>query len=132
MGVLVIEARYRSGTSTTARHAISQHKEVFCIPHSLENPTGYIPNFFIQNGAQLVMSSSDILEYYYSEELEKAEIPREYEEIYDMIGQMPISANEIAKALDKNIQEVMEGLCMLELDGYITNLPGNLYIRRER
>ncbi len=129
MGVLVIEARFRSGTATTARHAINQHKEVFCIPHSLETPTGYIPNFFIQNGAQLVMSSSDILEYYYSEELENVEIPKEYEEIYNMIGQMPISANEIAKALGKNVQEVIEGLCMLELDGNITNLPGNLYVR---
>lgn len=132
MGVLVIEARYRSGTSTTARHAISQHKEVFCIPHSLETATGYIPNFFIQNGAQLVMSSSDILEYYYSEELENEEIPKEYEEIYNLIGQMPISANEIAKKLRRKVQEIMEELCMLELDGYITNLPGSLYVRHEK
>lgn len=132
MGVLVIEARYRSGTSTTVRHAIQQHKEVFCIPHSLDNATGYIPNFFVQNGAQLVMSPSDILEYYYADELENTEIPEKYEEIYNLIGQMPIYANEIAKRLNKNVQEVIEGLCMLELEGYITNLPGNLYVRRER
>lgn len=131
MGVLVIEARYRSGTSTTARHAISQHKEVFCIPHSLENPTGYIPNLFIQNGAELVMSPNDILEYYYIEEQRSVKISEEYEEIYNLIGQMPISANEIAKTLNKNIQETIEALCMLELGGYIINLPGNMYVRNQ-
>ena len=32
MGVLVIEAAYRSGTSVTARLAISENRDVFCIP----------------------------------------------------------------------------------------------------
>lgn len=127
--VLIIEARYRSGTATTARHAIEQHKEVFCIPHSLENPTGYIPNLFIQNGATLVMNTSDILNYYNEDEQSKKEIPKEYLEIYKMVGGLPITANEIAKRLNMDISKVMEGLCMLELDGYITNIPGNLYIK---
>lgn len=32
MGVLVVEAAYRSGTSVTARLAIAQKRDVFCIP----------------------------------------------------------------------------------------------------
>ena len=32
MGVLVVEAAYRSGTSVTARLAITQKRDVFCIP----------------------------------------------------------------------------------------------------
>ena len=32
MGILVVEAAYRSGTSVTARLAITQKKDVFCIP----------------------------------------------------------------------------------------------------
>ena len=32
MGLLVVEAAYRSGTSVTARLALSQGKDVFCIP----------------------------------------------------------------------------------------------------
>lgn len=39
MGVLVIEARYRSGSTITARWAIKQKKEVFCIPNKLDEPT---------------------------------------------------------------------------------------------
>lgn len=130
MGVLVIEARYRSGTSITAKHAISQHKEVFCIPHPLDTPTGYIPNLFIQQGAQLVTSGSDILQYYNEDEkYQSQEIPQEYEEIYNLIGQLPISANNISKILCIEIAKVTETLFMLELDGFIKQLPGNVYIR---
>lgn len=133
MGVLVIEARYRSGTSITAKHAISQHKEVFCIPHPLDTPTGYIPNLFIQQGAQLVTSGSDILQYYNEgEKYQNQEVPDEYQEIYDLIGQLPISANNIAQIQQIDIAKVTESLFMLELDGFIKKLPGNVYIRNEK
>ena len=130
MGVLVIEARYRSGTSITAKHAISQHKEVFCIPHPLDTPTGYIPNLLIQQGAQLVTSESDILQYYNKDEkYQNQKVPQEYQEVYSLIGQLPISANNIVKILHMEIAKVTEALFMLELDGFIKQLPGNVYIR---
>ena len=130
MGVLIIEARYRSGTSITAKYAMSQHKEVFCIPHPLDTPTGYIPNLFIQQGAQLVTSGSDILQYYSEDDkYQNQEVAEEYEEIYNLIGQLPISANDIAKIQQIDITKVTESLFMLELDGFIKQLPGNVYIR---
>ena len=130
MGVLIIEARYRSGTSITAKYAMSQHKEVFCIPHPLDTPTGYIPNLLIQQGAQLVTSGSDILQYYNEDEkCQTQEIPEEYQQIYNLIGQLPISANDIAKIQQIDITKVTESLFMLELDGFIKQLPGNVYIR---
>lgn len=130
MGVLVIEARYRSGTSITAKHAISQHKEVFCVPHPLDIPTGYIPNLLIQQGAQIVTSGSDILQYYNEgEEYQTQEVQQEYQEIYNLIGQLPISSNNIARMLNIEIAKVTEALFMLELDGFIKQLPGNVYIR---
>lgn len=133
MGVLVIEARYRSGTSITAKHAISQHKEVFCIPHPLDTPSGYIPNFLIQQGAQLVTSGSDILQYYNEDEkYQGQEIPTEYQEVYNCIGQLPISANNIARMLNIEIAKVTEALFMLELDRFIKQLPGNVYIRNDK
>ncbi len=130
MGVLVIEARYRSGTSITAKHAISQHKEVFCIPHPLDTPTGYIPNLLIQQGAQIVTSGSDILQYYNEDEkYQGQEVSQEYQEVYNLIGKLPISANNIARMLNIEIARVTEALFMLELDGFIKQLPGNVYIR---
>lgn len=131
IGVLVIEARYHSGTSITANHALKQHKEIFCIPHPIDSPTGYVPNLLIQNGAQLVTSSRDILEYCNFSEPEALKLSEEYETIYNLIGQFAISTNEIARAVQKDVSKVTEILCMLELDGYITSLAGNTYVRRQ-
>lgn len=136
IGVLIIEARYYTGTSITARYAIKQRKPVFCIPHSLDESTGYTPNWFIQHGSELVMEPQDILNYYHEEDIgenkEESGVLEKYKEVYDLIGQLPISINEISKKLKINISQISEGLCMLELEGYITNLPGNLYIRKEK
>lgn len=130
MGVLVIEARYHSGSSITAKIAKKQGKEVFCIPHELGSSTGYIPNSLIQNGAQLVISYEDIFNYYYHEEIENIKsVPEEYKEIYNLIGQLPIQPNQISKKLNVPISKVTEVLCILEIEGYITNLYGNNYIR---
>ena len=53
----------------------------------------------------------------------------ESQEVYSLIGQLPISANNIVKILHMEIAKVTEALFMLELDGFIKQLPGNVYIR---
>ena len=37
IGVLVIEAAYRSGTSITAKFAMQEKKPIFCIPHDISD-----------------------------------------------------------------------------------------------
>lgn len=130
MGVLIVEGRYRSGSMITARYAIKQNKQVFCIPNKIDEPTGYIPNLLIQNGAYLVMKPQDILEFYdLLEEKEPQKVDSKYQDIYKTIGDFPISINEICKITNKPLEEVTEALCMLELEELIQNLPGNQYIR---
>ncbi len=129
MGVLVVEARKRSGSTITAHYALKQNKEVFCIPNRLGEKTGYSPNLLIKNGANLVTCPEDILEFYEEIKEENTKLSPENQEIYEFIGDIPISANEIAKLTNKTIAEVTEGLCMLELDDLITNVPGNKYVR---
>ena len=130
MGVLIIEGRYRSGSMITARYAIKQNKQVFCIPNKIDEPAGYIPNLLIQNVAYLVMKPQDILEFYgLLEEKEPQKVDSKYQDIYKTIGDFPISINEICKITNKPLEEVTEALCMLELEELIQNLPGNQYIR---
>lgn len=62
LGVLVIEAVYRSGTSVTAKLAISQNKKVFALPHEIWNSHGTGTNRLIKNGAILVTDIEDILQ----------------------------------------------------------------------
>lgn len=61
-GVLIVEAKERSGSNITADQALEQGRDVYAIPGSIFNPASAGPNKLIQNGAKLVMSSDDILE----------------------------------------------------------------------
>lgn len=131
MGVLVVEARKVSGSTITARHAIKQKKEVFCIPNQIDKVTSYGTNELIKNGANLVTNPKDILDFYnleieekYQEEIEK------YKVFYEVIGKLPISANEIARITNKTIAQTTESLFMLELEGAIRQVGGNKYIRK--
>lgn len=129
MGVLLIEARYRSGSNITARYALEQKRRVFCIPHDLENKTGYGPNEYIKYGAKLVTSYMDILEEYglvnYEEDVK---IDNKYLDVYKCVTEIPRSINEIAQLSGKSISEISEALFMLEMEGAIKSLPGSEYV----
>lgn len=62
LGILVIEAVFRSGTSVTAKLAFSQNKKVFALPHEIWNSHGIGTNKLIKNGAILVTNTEDILQ----------------------------------------------------------------------
>ena len=123
MGVLIVEARYRSGSAITARYANMQKKEVFCIPRDIDKKTGYLPNEFIKNGAHLVMSYEDILEYC-PKPMEEISIPEEYQEIYEYIGNIPVTVDEICRLTNISIAGVNERLMLMEIEGLIKNVAG--------
>lgn len=127
MGVLIIEARYRSGSSITAKFAIEQNKEIFCVPGNIDKPTSYIPNEYIKNGAFLVTSAMDIINYYPIKKEEK-NIDEDYKELYQYINEIPISSNELCKLTNLSIATVNERLIYMEIEGLIKNVAGG-YIK---
>jgi len=136
-GVLVVEARYRSGTSITAKYAKQQRKKIFCIPSNLENTTGVGTGKLIQNGAKLVLNSNDILldigiindeQEEYVEEFE-VEVKSEYKQIYNVLSKIPINVNEICKRTNKSIVEVNTTLTMLELEGLAKQVGVNEFVK---
>lgn len=137
-GVLVVEARHRSGTSITVRFAKEQKKKIFCIPSNIESSTGYGTGKLIQEGAKLVLSPNDILKDFginilekdiISNEQEKFEIEEEYQIVYKLISRVPININEICKKSKLNIADVNVMLTMLELKGAIKQIGVNEFIR---
>lgn len=64
LGVCVIEAASRSGTSVTASLAREQGRDVFAVPADLSRPTAQGTFHLLQNGAIPVSSAADILQRY--------------------------------------------------------------------
>lgn len=63
-GVLVVEARKRSGSLITAEQALDQGKDVFVIPGRIGDTLSEGCNNLIREGAVLVTTPEDILNYY--------------------------------------------------------------------
>lgn len=61
-GVLVVEAKEKSGTLITVDHALDQGKDVFIIPGNITSSNSYGTNELIKQGAKLVTKIEDILE----------------------------------------------------------------------
>ena len=103
LGVLVIEAAYRSGTSITVNFAKKQGKKVFAVPGRLELKNGIGVNNFIKNGAQMVTCVEDIINYFF--EFKSKVLPEDKK----TIPKVKNNYSEILSLLEeeKNIEELM-------------------------
>lgn len=139
LGILVIEATHRSGTSVTAKLAKEQGRKVFALPHEVTDKHGVGTNRLIQEGAKIVISTENIIKdfsflSYKAPPKEKKETithkkrkvckNEKYNKIYQWITEKPILLDEIYKKSDINITEINNILLMLELDGYIKKVAG--------
>lgn len=61
-GILVIEAKHRSGTMITVKEGLEYGKDIFCVPQCANIESGC--NSLIKGGAKLVTSVNDILDEY--------------------------------------------------------------------
>lgn len=135
IGVIVIEAKEKSGTGITAEYAKQFNRKVFCIPHRIGDETGVGTNRLIKRGAMLITETQDLLPYLkHTKDIKESvalqvEIPEEYKIIYEEL-QEPLTADELSKRTKKTIVEVNTILTMLELEGFAESMPGNFFRRK--
>lgn len=131
-GILVIEAKNKSGTLITARFAKEQKKKIFCLPGNIDNKNSYGSNELIKKGAIVVNSINDILNEIKEkskEETQENQINSEYNKVYDILTYTPMHINEICKKVKTPMAEVNQIITMLEIEGLIKSLPNNEFIR---
>lgn len=133
IGILVVEAAHRSGTSVTAKLATEQGKIVFVLPHEIGDIHGVGTNRLIRNGAILVTSPKEIIEEFEFLEYKelkinktniKKNIKKEYQEIYNLIFDGTNSLDELCKITNIKVKDINNILFMLELEGNIIKTSG--------
>ncbi len=135
--VLVVEAKERSGSLITADMALEQGKDVYALPGPANSRLSLGCNRLIKQGAGILLSPEDLLEELGMACKEKGKmftenkIPLESPEnlVYSCLDLYPKNINELADLTGMTIPVLLNILVSLELQGYVSELSKNYYIR---
>jgi DNA processing protein len=143
LGVVVVEAAPRSGSLSTAHHAMEQNREVFAVPGPVDSLASRGCHRLIRDGARLVETVEDILEELgpLVREVKTApdEVPVRHpaelalsDQERSLLGQLddrPTGVDELILRTGLVASQVMATLSVLELKRLIRRLAGHRFVR---
>ena len=138
LGVLIIEAKEKSGALITADWAKKQKRKVFAIPGSVYSLNSRGCHYLIKNGAKLVENTYDILKDLSSlKEINLPQISRQEvltggnsQEENLILNVLKAEALFVDKIIEKTklpASKVISLLANLEIKDKVRNLGGNIY-----
>jgi DNA processing protein len=147
MGIVVTEARKKSGAKITAAFALEQNREVFALPGRVDSSASSGTNSLIaRQHAKLICCAADILEELSLFSASTTQLPFDFETTQSGLKKInPVDLNEIQKkivlALNDGIEEIdaihsqtkiemnilLATLLELELAGKVDSFGGQIY-----
>ena len=143
LGVVVVEAAPRSGSLSTARHALEQNREVFAVPGPVDSLLSRGCHRLIRDGARLVETVDDILEELGPLAREVRPSPQEVPVRHPaelalsdheraLLGQLddrPVAVDELIARTRLTASQVMATLSVLEMRRLVRRMPGHQFVR---
>jgi len=128
--IIIVEAAMRSGTLSTATHALEQGREVFVVPGNITSPLSRGCNALLKQGAHPVTCTEDILEVIAPQLLTSQSIlplgntPLE-SKIIELLQSGIRDGDQLQQQSEVDIVTFNQALTMMELNGLIRALGGN-------
>ena len=133
LGILVVEAKQKSGALITAHYAFEQNRKVFAIPGPIHSLNSKGCHYLIKRGAKLVESANDILKDLNlpagRQVYQKGIIGETLEEnlILNVLKEEVLDIDKIIEKTKLSAAKVASTLAILEIKGKVRNLGGNTF-----
>jgi DNA processing protein len=132
--LLVVEASIESGALITATYAKEQSRQVFALPSSIYLREGIGTNKLIEAGARIYLNPSQLLEGFHLQRKQECDMIK-YNKldwnplekiIIDKIRSKDITLNQLLEELKEYKKDILEIVCIMELEGKITIVGSGL------
>lgn len=124
--LIVVEANIKSGTSITCNEALNLGKDIFAVPARLTDKNSYGCLKLIKDGAFLLNSYKDILEYFCIQEKTSKTSSSIENKVLEFLN-TPHSIIDIKNYIGIDISKLSEILIKLEVAGLISQILPNVF-----
>jgi DNA processing protein len=137
-GVVIVEAGEKSGSLITTDFALEQGRDVFAIPGNINSANSVGTNKLIKDGAKVITNTGDILDelkinhnldfnYRIANRMHEMKLSENEKTIAQRLINGPAHIDTIARDCGISTQLVSSVLIMLELSGFVEQLPGKYF-----
>ena len=156
MGVLVVEATYRSGALISAQAAMENNREVMAVPGRIDSPCSLGCHKLLKQGARLIDSIDEIMDAlgYVGDGLKthaataaaeaeqnaqgtlfdtsRLNLTEAEEAIVGHLNSEPVHVEELIESTQLSAAKVHSAVISLQLKGLVKQLPGNMLVKRQK